>query len=163
MSGRVETEAAGRRAVAVALAGRWPAERANGTVSLPFDLRYRRRIRLVADDGGAVLLDLDRAVPLRDGDGLRLAGGGWIAVQAAPEPVLVVQGDDAHHLTRLAWHLGNRHVPCEVQADRLLIRPDKVLAEMLRGLGALVTEAVAPFQPEAGAYARHDHQPGTPA
>ena len=69
-------------------------------------------------------------------------------VAAAAEAVLVVKGD----ITRLAWHLGNRHTPCQIEADRLVIRADHVLADMLRGLGATVTPAEAPFTPEGGAY-----------
>ena len=146
------------RAVAVARAGDWPADRAVDRVTLPFDLRHRRRIRLTTDGGASVLLDLDRATVLTDGDGLRLDGGGWIGVQAAPEPLLDVRGRDAHHLTRLAWHLGNRHLPCDIQGNRLLIRPDPVIADMLRGLGGTITEIEAPFQPEGGAYgAGHSH------
>ncbi|MCB9946876.1 MAG: urease accessory protein UreE [Rhodospirillaceae bacterium] len=140
------------RAGSVAHPGDWPAAEAADAVTLPFDLRYRRRIRLTTDAGVAVLLDLDHAVALAEGDGLRLDGGGWIAVKAAPEPLLEVRAVDALHVARLAWHLGNRHVPCEVQADRLLIRPDHVLADMLCRLGASVTAVSAPFQPEGGAY-----------
>ena len=152
----INTESVNERAVATARRGTWPTGLAADQVTLPFDLRYRRRIRLPTDGGGAVLLDLDHATALADGDGLRLQDGSWIAVHAAPEALLEIRGRDAHHLTRLAWHIGNRHVPCEVQGDRLLIEPDRVIAEMLVGLGAVVTEIEAPFQPEGGAYdARH--------
>ncbi len=146
------------RAVAAVRAGAWPANRAQGRVTLPYDLRHRRRIRLTTDDGTAVLLDLEQATALADGDGLSLAGGGWIAVHAAPEPLLAVTAKDPDDLARLAWHVGNRHVPCQITAGRLLIRPDPVIADMLRGLGAAVRDVTAPFQPEGGAY-RHgpDH------
>jgi urease accessory protein len=83
--------------------------------------------------------------------------GSWIAVQAAPEAVYSITAPTAHHLLRLAWHLGNRHTPAEVQASRLLIRPDPVLAEMLKGLGGVVTETFEPFQPEGGAYGDGGH------
>ena len=146
------TETAPPRAVFVAPAGAWPADEAADRVTLPYDLRHRRRIRLTTDGGAALLLDLDRAAVLAEGDGLHLGGGGWVAVHAAVEPLLAVRGADARHLARLAWHLGNRHVPCEVQGDRLLIRPDPVLAAMLQGQGAEVVEISAPFQPERGAY-----------
>ena len=79
------------------------------------------------------LLDLPEATALRHGDGLVLEDGRMVEVRAKPEPLLVVTAKDAHHLARLAWHLGNRHVPAAIEADRILIRPDHVLAEMLAG------------------------------
>ncbi len=149
------------RAVAVASVDHWPAETACDSVTLSFDMRHRRRIRLQTDGGQAMLLDLERAVALAQGDGLKLDDGRWVAVRAAPEPLLEVRGRDTRHFARIAWHLGNRHLACDVQPDRLLIRPDHVIADMLRGLGAAVREVEAPFQPEGGAYAsghgHHDH------
>ncbi len=105
------------------------------------------------------LLDLEQATALRDGDALVLEDGRIVQVTAKPEPLLVVTGDDAQHLTRLAWHLGNRHVPAAIEADYILIRFDRVLAEMLLGLGAGIGFIDAPFDPEGGAYAHggHDH------
>ena len=146
------------RAVAMASAAHWPADSAADSVTLSFDMRHRRRIRFETDGGEAVLLDLERAVALAEGDGLRLDDGRWVAVRAAAEPLLEVRGHDIRHFARIAWHLGNRHLACDVQADRLLIRPDHVIADMLRGLGASVREVQAPFQPEGGAYASgHAH------
>ena len=74
-----------------------------------------------------------------------------VEVRAKPEPLLVVRASDPYRLARLAWHLGNRHVPAAIQATRILIRPDHVIAEMLVGLGAEVTAAEEPFEPEPGA------------
>ena len=146
------------RAVAMASAAQWPSDTAADSVTLSFDMRHRRRIRLETDGGEAVLLDLERAVALAEGDGLRLDDGRWVAVRAAAEPLLEVRGRDTRHFARIAWHLGNRHLACDVQADRLLIRPDHVIADMLRGLGASVKDVQAPFQPEGGAYASgHAH------
>jgi urease accessory protein len=82
-----------------------------------------------------------------------------IEVLAKPEPLIVVTARDAHHLARLAWHLGNRHVPAAIEPERILIRPDHVIAEMLAGLGAEVSAIEAPFDPERGAYAA-GHLPG---
>ncbi|MEO0823885.1 MAG: urease accessory protein UreE [Pseudomonadota bacterium] len=137
-----------------------------GQVTLDFAGRYRRRARLVTDTGEAVLLDLAEATELRDGDVLVLEDGRQIRIAAAPEPLLAVSAADPRHLTRLAWHIGNRHTPCEVQAGRLLIQRDHVLAEMIRGLGGTVEEVEAPFQPEGGAYGHgrthghsHSHDP----
>lgn len=147
--------------------GQWPAGDAVAAVTLDFDARHRRRIRLEADDGTAVLLDLERAVALAHGDGLRLDDGGWIAVCAAPEELAEIRGTDAHHLLKLAWHLGNRHFPAAIEAERILIRRDHVIEDMLRGLGATVTHRVEAFDAEAGAYDHlqegghgHDHGHG---
>ena len=73
---------------------------------------------------------------LRDGDGLALEGGGFVLVRAAPEPLVEVTAESPERLARLAWHLGNRHLPTRIEAGRLLIRDDHVIVEMLRGLGA---------------------------
>ncbi|WP_319024789.1 urease accessory protein UreE [Nisaea sediminum] len=150
------------RAVAHAAAGHWDRTRQIGQVTLAFDDRHRRRIRLETDEGASVLLDLPRAVALSDGDGLELEdGSGWVRVAAAPEPVMMVRATSPHHLLRLAWHIGNRHLPAQISEAEILLRPDHVIADMLRGLGATVTEAEQPFQPEGGAYDHgHGHAHG---
>jgi len=142
-----------RRAIALHTRGLWPAEAAVDQVSLPFLDRHRRRIRLVADSGAAFLLDLPRAQHLADGDGLELDTGGYIRVHAAPEPVLEIETAEPEGLLRIAWHLGNRHLPMQVVGGRLRIGEDHVIAEMVSGLGGLITRCEAPFDPEAGAYA----------
>jgi urease accessory protein len=121
-------------------------------VVLDHDERHRRRLRLTGERGLAFLLDLPAAVRLRHGQGLALEGGGWIAVVARPEPLLEIRASQPLDLLRLAWHLGNRHLPVQVEAGRLLIRPDHVIAEMVRGLGGDVRETHEPFDPEGGAY-----------
>ena len=141
-----------RRAGRVAGAGDWPADQARGSVVLDYDSRHRRRIRLACEDGSPVLLDLEKAVALRDGDGLATEDGGWIAVRAAPEDLIEVTCDSSHDLQRVAWHLGNRHCPAAIEKDRILIRRDHVIEDMLRGLGAQVRSVVEPFDPERGAY-----------
>lgn len=141
-----------RRLVRAAPAGGWPSSAAIATVTLDFDARHRRRVRIDLDGGGEALLDLERAVALASGDGLQAESGEWIAVVAAREPVLEIEATDAHLRMRLAWHLGNRHVPAEITADGIRIRPDHVLRAMLEQLGARVREAHAAFQPEGGAY-----------
>lgn len=149
-----------RRATALAKAGAWPEASALTSVTLAFDERHRRRIVLAAADGAPVLLDLARAQVLADGDALRLEDGGWIAVRAAPEPVIEVGGGDAALAARLAWHLGNRHAPVQVLVDGALrLRDDHVLAAMLEGLGATLRRCIAPFTPEIGAYAGAGHDP----
>ena len=143
------------RAIAIARAGEWPAWRADATVTLTIDDRVRRRLRLKTDGGESFLLDLPEVARLEDGDGLRLEGGGWIAVQAARESVVEVVCDSATALARIAWHLGNRHVPAQILDGAIRFRDDPVIVHMIEGLGATTKHLVAPFQPEPGAYHRH--------
>jgi len=132
--------------------GLWPAEAAAGSLTLDFDARHRRRIRLTADDGEDLLLDLPKAVAMAHGDGLQLDDGRWIRIQAATELIVEVRHPDPRQLVRIAWHLGNRHLPTEIRDPVLRIRPDHVIEAMLRGFGAELTHLQAPFQPEGGAY-----------
>jgi urease accessory protein len=141
-------------------AGHWPKDKEAGTLTLDFDARHRRRIRLTADHGEDVLLDLPKAVAMADGDGLQLEDGMWLKIQAAPESIVEVRHKDPHQLLRLAWHLGNRHLPTEIRDHVIRIRPDHVIEEMLRGFGADLLRVEAPFQPEGGAYGGHDHVHG---
>src|SRR5258706_15875064 len=94
-------------------AGEWRKEKPAGTLTLDFDARHRRRIRLTADQGEDVLLNLPKAVAMADGDGLQLEDGRWLEVRAAAEAIVEVRHKDPHQLARLAWHLGNRHLPTE--------------------------------------------------
>jgi urease accessory protein len=150
------------RATAVRSADRWSAAEARDTVTLDFDDRHRRRRRYTAEGGLAFLLDLPEAAVLRDGDGLALEGGGFVLVRAAPEPLVEVTAETPERLARLAWHLGNRHLPTRIEAGRLLIRDDHVIVEMLRGLGAVARRVSEPFDPEGGAYGEHNRQPSHP-
>lgn len=149
-----------QRAIRVDRSGEWPTEDTVGSVTLSYDDRYRRRLRLKADDGTPFLLDLDRATVLAPGDGLALADGGWLAVRAAAEELIEIRPRDGVHLARLAWHLGNRHLPSEIMGGVIRIRPDHVIEDLMRRLGAEVVSCYAPFAPEGGAYseeAGHDH------
>ena len=87
-----------------------------------------------------------------------LDDGGWLAVRAALEPLMEVTAHGPEQLARLAWHIGNRHLPAQIERDRILIRDDAVIADMLLGLGAHVHRIEAPFSPEGGAY--DGHMPG---
>jgi urease accessory protein len=151
-----------RRAITVHTQGHWPDEAAVDTVTLPFLDRHRRRIRLVADSGTPFLLDLARAQHLGEGDGLELDNGSYIRVRSAPEPVIEIAADTPNALLRIAWHLGNRHLPLQALEGRLRIRADHVIAAMVEGLGGHITRLEAPFDPEIGAYAgaahSHDRQ-----
>ena len=99
------------------------------------------------------LLDLENAVALRGGDALVLEDGRLVEVVAAPEPLVEIRGADPHHMIRVAWHLGNRHLPTQIMPKGLRIRRDHVIEAMVKGLGARVIEIEAPFDPEGGAYA----------
>src|ERR1700722_5050884 len=132
-------------------------------VALDADERYRRRVALTAEGGLKFLLDLAEATALRNGDGLVLGDGTIIAVVGSPEPLAEITASDAAALARLAWHLGNRHTELQIVGDRIRIRHDRVLEDMLRGLGARVTAIEAPFEPERGAYDHRHEAPGDPA
>ncbi|MFN3399777.1 MAG: urease accessory protein UreE [Ferrovibrio sp.] len=150
------------KATEVVSSGRWPTPERKATVTLAHHDRHRRRIRLTADDGTSFLLDLAEATVLRHGDGLKLESGGYIEVLAAPEQLIEVSAPTPELLARLAWHLGNRHLPAEIRGDRILIRDDHVIVDMLKGLGAQVQAVNAPFDPEGGAYGQHNHDPSHP-
>jgi urease accessory protein len=149
-----------RRAVAVCRRGEWPEEAAIDTVTLAYLDRHRRRIRLVADSGTSFLLDLPRTHHLADGDGLELDSGSFVRVRAAPESLFEIAAEGPTDLLRIAWHLGNRHLPLQVVGNRLRIRADHVIAEMVTGLGGRITRLEVAFDPEEGAYvgtAPHHH------
>lgn len=145
-----------RRAAIVHPAGTFDAARIVGSVTLTAHDRHRRRIRMLDDGGAEFLLDLPNAAYLRDGDGLVLDGGGVIAVRAAPEDVADLHAPTPEQGSRLAWHVGNRHVPVQVLAGGALrIQDDGVLIAMAERLGVRVERHRAPFQPEPGAYDPH--------
>jgi len=149
-----------RHATRAERAGHWPESRAAGSITLVYDDRHRRRLRLATDGGEEFLLDLPHALSLEDGDGLQLDDGRWIAVHAAAESLIEVTADPTL-LTRLAWHLGNRHLPARIEPHRILIRRDHVIADMLSKLGAASRFIDAPFTPERGAYNEaRDHAQG---
>ncbi len=144
------------RATAVLPAGTWSGP-ASDTVLIDHDRRHRRRIQLTTVAGAELLLDLPQAVRLRDGDGLQTEAG-IIRVQARPEPLLDIHAHDAAGLVRIAWHLGNRHLPVQLLGNHIRIRADHVIADMVRQLGGHAHAIDAPFDPEAGAYAGgHQH------
>ena len=128
------------------------------TVTLDYEARFLRRKRLVSDGGEPFLVELAETQSLIHGEGFRLDDGRIIVVMAAAEPLLAVRH---RNLARIAWHVGNRHTPCQITDDHILIREDKVLQAMLEGLGASVTQVTAPFTPEGGAYGHgrtHGHE-----
>ncbi|MEA2794325.1 MAG: urease accessory protein [Bradyrhizobium sp.] len=144
------------RATQVRAQHRW-SEAPADTVVLDFDGRHRRRMAMTGTRGLEFLLDLENATVLRGGDALVLEDGRLVEVVGAPEPLLEIRGSDPQHLVRVAWHLGNRHLPTQITARGLRIRRDHVIEAMVRGLGARVIEIEAPFDPEGGAYAGGAH------
>lgn len=128
------------------------------TVSLTYDARLLRRKRLTSDRGEPFLVDLAQTTSVNAGEAFVLEDGRRIAVLAADEPLMRITGD----LVRLAWHIGNRHAPCAITDDALVVQREKVMRAMLEQLGAVVTDFDGPFTPEGGAYAHgrtmgHDH------
>lgn len=146
------------RATCVLGQHRW-SDRPADSVVLDFDDRHRRRMAMTGTRGLEFLLDLDAATALRGGDALVLEDGRLVEVVAAPESLAEIRGVDPAHLLRLAWHLGNRHLPTQITGRGLRIRRDHVIEDMLRGLGARVMPIDAPFDPEGGAYASTEAQP----
>ncbi len=142
-------------------AGDWtgPAE----TCALDYAARFLRRKRLETANGKPFLVDLAHTTSLDHGDALELSDGGLVEVEAAAETLYKITGPD---LVRLAWHVGNRHTPCQLSTDHLLIQEDAVIGHMLEHLGATVTPISAPFTPEGGAYGHgrtHSHEHGATA
>ncbi len=140
-----------------------------GHLRLDHHHRHRRRLTLKTEEGETILLDLPAAVHLRGGDKLLLDDGAILGVEALDEPLLQITAADISALIRIAWHLGNRHLPTQLLGTELRIREDHVLEDMVRRLGATVTHVVAPFDPEGGAYAgsaghqhghAHEHEDG---
>jgi urease accessory protein len=122
---------------------------ADDICAMTYEDRFLRRKVLTAERGLRFLVDFARTTSMAEGDAFALEDGRLVAVIAAEEELLQVTGDN---LIRLAWHIGNRHTPCQIEPDRLLIRRDRVLREMLEGIGATTSDVIAPFSPEGGAY-----------
>jgi len=136
-------------------AGHWSG--AVETVTLTYEARFLRRKVLVTDGGERFLVDLPQTTSLNHGDALEMADGRLVEVVAAREALLEITGED---LTRLAWHIGNRHMPCQIEPGRLLIQRDHVIRDMLERLGASLRDVQEPFTPEGGAYGHgrtHSH------
>ncbi|WOI55730.1 urease accessory protein UreE [Palleronia sp. LCG004] len=118
-------------------------------VRLDYAARLLRRKRLTGEGGLSFLIDLEQVTSLDHGDRLVLEDGRSVEVLAADEPLVAITGPD---LARLAWHIGNRHTPCEISSTRLVIQREPVMEKMLSGLGATLTPFMGPFRPEGGAY-----------
>lgn len=126
-------------------------------VTLDLEGRLKRRIVLTSRQGRDFLVNLPEVPNLNDGDAYQLEDGSKVGVIAADEAVYKITGRDSHHILRLAWHLGNRHLATEIDDGTLYIRADHVIADMVRGLGGKVKAVRRAFQPEGGAYAIGGH------
>ena len=132
-------------------------ETASASVTLDYEGRFLRRKRLVTDSGEPFFVELPETVSLSSTDGFVLDDTRVIAIKAKPEPLLKVKHAN---LPRIAWHVGNRHTPCQVEHDHLLIQEDHVIEGLLHLLGADIQKLQAPFTPEGGAYGHgrtHSH------
>lgn len=127
------------------------------TLTLDHEDRNRRRVALKGDGGLDILLDLDKPTALNDGDAVKLEDGRLVLIKAAPQSLLEIRAENPLRLTRVAWHIGNRHTPAEITTDAIYIENDHVLAEMIRGQGCAMAVVERPFQPERGAY-DHGHE-----
>jgi urease accessory protein len=145
------------RAEAVLPAGSWDETRELDRVLIDFDRRHRRRLVLRTEQGREVLLDLPQAVRLRHGDGLAVDVGGVVRICSKSEPLLEIHAHGAGALMRIAWHLGNRHLPVQFIGECIRIRADHVIRDMVEGLGGHAADIEAPFDPEPGAYAGGHH------
>jgi urease accessory protein len=137
-------------------------DRADAELVLPYELRQKTRLRTRSTTGEEVGLFLPRGEILRDGDCLQADDGRCVKVTAKPEKVLQIGCPDAQQLARVAYHLGNRHVPLQVGPGWLRMANDYVLRQMVEGLGAVVVALEAPFEPEPGAYGGHMHAAEAP-
>jgi urease accessory protein len=147
------------RVTSIKPASEWSSASASDRVTLDAGDRNRRRIVLTAEQGTQFMLDFPAPVTLRDGDGLVLDDGSIIAVAGAPEALIEVSAHNALETVRLAWHLGNRHTDVQIVGDKIRLRRDHVLEDMLRGLGAHVSPVEAPFDPEpASPHGHHGHE-----
>ena len=144
------------RAQQVLPAGTWDDVQEIDRVLLDYDHRHRRRIMLHTERGENLLLDLPQPAHLHQDDGLLLDDGGVVRISARAEPLMEIRAEPAA-LVRIAWHLGNRHLPVQLLDERLRIRTDPVIADMVRHLGGHVQPIAAPFDPETGAYAGGHH------
>jgi len=141
-----------RRATSLLRQGEWDQAAAEGSFRLDHEQRHRRRIVLVTDQGESVLLDLAEPARMRGGDALLLHDGAVLAVIAAPEEVVDIEAGSPMALARIAYHIGNRHLPLQLLENRLRMRPDPVVEDMVERLGGILVRTRAPFDPEGGAY-----------
>jgi urease accessory protein len=148
-------------AVAYRRKGLWPESQAEASITLDFEARHSRHMAVTTDHGEQIFLNLPNPEILAGGDGLRLGDGRWVVVRAAAEPVVEVRHHDPRQLLRIAWHLGNRHVPAEIWSPALLrILPDPAVEQVLARAGAQLTKLEAPFHAEQGIHGQRGENGG---
>ena len=141
----------------VPLQDRAPAD----SLELSYEQRFCRRKILQTNGGKAFLLDLPKPTELMSGYAIQLEDGALVAILEASEQIMRAWPERSQELARVAWHVGNRHTPCQIFDDHLVLKPDKVLADMLEVLGCRIDYAVGTFQPERGAFGvgrTHSHE-----
>jgi len=126
-------------------------------VTLAHDARHLRRKLLTLENGEDIMVDFPAAIALRDGDALQLDDGRLVKIVAAQEDLYEVTAQTPVKLTRLVWHLGNRHLPTQIEETYVLVKRDHVIRDMLEGLGAIITDLSAAFEPTRGAYLSTHH------
>jgi urease accessory protein len=150
-----------KRVVTIKARGEWDATEGCDRVVLDAGDRNRRRIVMTGEKGTEFLLDVEKPISLRDGDGLVLDDGSIVLVSGEQEHLIEISAGNALDTVRLAWHLGNRHTDVQIVADKIRIRRDHVLEDMLRGLGARLAPLDGSFDPESPTPSYgHDHHHG---
>ena len=132
--------------------------KAKDYISLSYDERFLRRKKLVSDNGFEFLVNLPETKSLSENQAFRLQSGNLILIKNKKESLLEIKGKN---LMQLIWHIGNRHMPCQIEENRIVIQYDKVIKSMVLQLGGMVKEIVEPFNPEGGAYGvgrTHSHK-----
>ena len=132
--------------------------KAKDYISLSYDERFLRRKKLVSDNGFEFLVNLPETKSLSENQAFRLQSGNLILIKNKKENLLEIKGKN---LMQLIWHIGNRHMPCQIKKDRILIQYDEVIKKMILKLGGKVKKVSKPFQPEGGAYGigrTHSHK-----
>lgn len=132
-------------------------DKVHDTLTLPFELRRKGRLRIFSDSGAEVALFLQHGSWLAEGDRLKSECGRVFGVRAGLEPVVTAHAPDWPSFARACYHLGNRHVPLQIMPGELRYHHDHVLDDMLRQFGLEVAYASLPFEPEAGAYTSDAH------
>lgn len=125
------------------------------TITLPYETRQKSRFKAQTDNGQEVSVILPRGTQLKHGDLLESENGDVAKVIAALEEVSIVQADDQYLLMRVCYHLGNRHVPLQIESNKVCYQKDHVLDDMVKGLGITPMSDVVAFEPESGAYSHH--------
>ena len=119
------------------------------TITLTYDQRFIRRKKLVSDNNFGFLVNLSETVSLKKNDGFLLDNGSIILIKPAEEELIEIT---SNNLMKITWHIGNRHIPCQIENERLLIQVDKVIENLIIKLGGPVKKVKEEFNPEGGAY-----------